>query len=101
MSRAGDPSIPWKWRSPPPWSARREAPRDGDMTTSTHWPGWPKRAFDVVVASVGLIVLAPLLGATALTIRLALGRPVLFAQRRPGRHARPFTIYKFRTMSGA
>ena len=50
------------------------------------WPGWPKRAFDFVVASVGLIVLAPLLGVIALAIRLVLGRPVIFAQRRPGRH---------------
>ncbi len=65
------------------------------------WPGWPKRAFDLVAASVGLIVLAPLLGVTALAIRLALGGPVIFAQRRPGRHGRPFVLYKFRTMSGA
>ncbi|HUP35377.1 MAG TPA: sugar transferase [Candidatus Limnocylindria bacterium] len=65
------------------------------------WPGWPKRVFDFVVASVGLIVLAPLLGVTALAIWLALGRPVIFAQRRPGRHGRPFILYKFRTMSNA
>jgi sugar transferase EpsL len=65
------------------------------------WPGWPKRAFDFVVASVGLIVLAPLLGVTALAIRLALGGPVIFAQRRPGRYARPFILYKFRTMMAA
>jgi lipopolysaccharide/colanic/teichoic acid biosynthesis glycosyltransferase len=65
------------------------------------WPGWPKRAFDLVVASVGLIVLAPLLGVTALAIWLVLGRPVIFTQRRPGRHGRPFMIYKFRTMSNA
>jgi lipopolysaccharide/colanic/teichoic acid biosynthesis glycosyltransferase len=38
---------------------------------------------------------------TALAIWLALGRPVIFAQRRPGRHARPFILYKFRTMSAA
>jgi sugar transferase EpsL len=62
------------------------------------WPGWPKRAFDLVVASIGLIVLAPLLGVTALAIGLALGRPVIFAQRRPGWHAKPFILYKFRTM---
>ena len=65
------------------------------------WPGWPKRAFDLVVASVSLIVLAPLLGVTAVAIRLALGGPIIFAQRRPGRHARPFVLYKFRTMSTA
>lgn len=65
------------------------------------WPGWPKRAVDFVVASIGLIVLAPLLGVTALAIRLALGGPVIFAQQRPGRHARPFILYKFRTMRTA
>ena len=65
------------------------------------WPGWPKRAFGLVVASVGLIVLAPLLGVTALAIWRVLGRPVIFTQRRPGRHGRPFMIYKFRTMSNA
>lgn len=65
------------------------------------WPGWPKRAFDLVAASVGLIVLAPLLGVIALAIWLVLGRPVIFAQRRPGRHAQPFVLYKFRTMSTA
>jgi sugar transferase EpsL len=76
----------------------------GDVTTprgAGRWPGWPKRAFDLVVASVGLVVLAPLLGVIALAIRLVLGRPVIFAQRRPGRDGRPFVIYKFRTMSGA
>ena len=68
---------------------------------NVRWSGWPKRAFDLVAASVGLIALAPLLGVTALAIRLALGGPVIFAQRRPGRHGRPFVLYKFRTMSGA
>jgi sugar transferase EpsL len=65
------------------------------------WPGWPKRAFDFAVALVGLILLTPLLGVTALAIRVSLGRPVIFAQRRPGRYARPFTLYKFRTMRAA
>jgi lipopolysaccharide/colanic/teichoic acid biosynthesis glycosyltransferase len=65
------------------------------------WPGWPKRAVDFVGAAVGVIVLAPLLAVTALAVWLALGRPVIFAQRRPGWHARPFTLYKFRTMSDA
>ena len=76
----------------------------GDVRTPVRrpgwWPGWPKRAFDLVAASVGLVVLAPLLGVTALAIRLALGGPVIFAHRRPGRHGRPFVLYKFRTMSG-
>jgi sugar transferase EpsL len=65
------------------------------------WPGWPKRGFDCVSAALALILLAPLLGLIALVVRLGLGRPVIFRQRRPGRHGRPFTLYKFRTMRDA
>lgn len=65
------------------------------------WPGWPKRGFDSAAAALALIVLAPVLGAIALAVGLGLGRPVIFTQRRPGRHGRPFTLYKFRTMRDA
>ena len=57
-----------------------------------------KRIIDIVGAAVGLIVLSPLLLAIALAIRMRDGSPVLFRQVRVGRHGRPFTIYKFRTM---
>lgn len=57
-----------------------------------------KRLFDVIAAGLALILLAPLLGAVALLVRAKLGRPVLFRQLRPGRHGRPFTLLKFRTM---
>lgn len=57
-----------------------------------------KRILDVVGAIAGLILLSPLLVATAFAIRLNDGSPVLFRQVRIGRHGRPFTIYKFRTM---
>jgi sugar transferase EpsL len=57
-----------------------------------------KRAFDLAAASMLLLVCAPLLGATALLVRLKLGRPVLFVQTRPGLHGRPFRLVKFRTM---
>lgn len=60
-----------------------------------------KRAFDFVVAGAMLIVLAPLLLALALSVRLALGSPVLFRQTRPGLGGRPFAILKFRTMTDA
>jgi sugar transferase EpsL len=60
-----------------------------------------KRAFDVVVSLAALIGLSPVLAAVALTVRLALGRPVLFRQQRPGLAGRPFTLYKFRTMRPA
>jgi len=57
-----------------------------------------KRVLDIVGAVAGLIFLSPLLIGTALAIRLRDGSPILFRQVRIGRHGRPFTICKFRTM---
>ncbi|CAB4543859.1 MAG: sugar transferase [Actinobacteria bacterium] len=57
-----------------------------------------RRAVDVVVASLGLLVLAPLLAATAVAIRVRMGRGILFRQRRLGLAGRPFVLLKFRTM---
>ena len=60
-----------------------------------------KRAFDAVAALTGLVVASPVLALTAVGGALALGRPVLFRQERPGRDGRLFCILKFRTMSDA
>jgi len=60
-----------------------------------------KRFIDFSAALLGLLVLAPLLLLVALLIRLTMGAPVCFSQRRPGWHARPFVLYKFRTMRQA
>ena len=57
-----------------------------------------KRAFDWVMASVGLAVLAPVLLLIALAIKLDSPGPVFFRQERVGRHGRLFRIHKFRTM---
>ncbi|HEX7197768.1 MAG TPA: sugar transferase [Candidatus Limnocylindria bacterium] len=57
-----------------------------------------KRAIDIVGATVGLVLLSPLLIGTAVAIRLTDGAPVLFRQTRIGLHGRPFTMFKFRTM---
>jgi sugar transferase EpsL len=60
-----------------------------------------KRALDLVVALAGLVLIAPILVATALAVRIGLGRPVLFRQMRPGLGGRPFALLKFRTMTRA
>lgn len=60
-----------------------------------------KRAFDFAVAFFLLALLAPVLFVVALSVRVFLGRPVLFRQGRPGLHGRPFVFYKFRTMNNA
>ena len=58
-----------------------------------------KRAFDLVVASLALVLLSPVIVALAVLVRFKLGGgPIIFQQRRPGLHGKPFTIYKFRTM---
>lgn len=58
-----------------------------------------KRAFDVVLAASGLVVLSPLLAAIWLAVRLSSPGPAVFSQERLGRDERPFTMYKFRSMS--
>jgi sugar transferase EpsL len=58
-----------------------------------------KRAFDAAGAALLLVLLSPLLAVIAIIVRIALGSPVLFRQRRPGLHGRPFLLLKFRTMS--
>ncbi len=57
-----------------------------------------KRAIDIVLALVGLIVLSPVFVAVAAAMVVMEGRPVLFRQVRVGLHGRPFSIVKFRTM---
>lgn len=65
----------------------------------TRWAGsQAKRVFDICVAVPSLLVLTPVLAATALAVKLSSSGPVLFAQTRSGRNGRPFTIFKFRTM---
>jgi len=58
-----------------------------------------KRAIDVMVAGTGLLVLAPVLAAVAVAVRLSMGAPVLFLQVRPGIGGKPFVLRKFRTMT--
>lgn len=60
-----------------------------------------KRLLDLSLTLTALIVLAPLLLLLALLVRLKLGSPILFRQRRPGINGRAFTLLKFRTMTDA
>jgi lipopolysaccharide/colanic/teichoic acid biosynthesis glycosyltransferase len=60
-----------------------------------------KRLLDISVAVTVLLLLSPILIAIAAAVRFSMGKPVLFAQVRPGYREEPFTIYKFRTMGDA
>lgn len=57
-----------------------------------------KRAFDLLGASLALLLLAPLMAGVALWIKFDSAGPVFFRQQRVGRHGVPFLIHKFRTM---
>ncbi len=63
-----------------------------------HWQQIVKRAIDIVVSIVVLIVFSPLFLILALAIKTASKGPVFFKQERIGLHGHPFTIYKFRSM---
>jgi Undecaprenyl-phosphate glucose phosphotransferase len=69
----------------------RESPMVG-------WAAVQKRAFDVVVASLLLVLLAPLLALAGLAVWLGSGRPIFFRQERMGLDGRVFQMVKFRTM---
>jgi exopolysaccharide biosynthesis polyprenyl glycosylphosphotransferase len=59
-----------------------------------------KYLFDRVAAAFALVLVLPVFVAVATAVRVSLGRPVLFRQRRVGRDAEPFEMLKFRTMHG-
>jgi exopolysaccharide biosynthesis polyprenyl glycosylphosphotransferase len=67
-------------------------------TRAGTWQSLIKILFDRVASTFLLILLSPVLLAIWLAIKLESPGPVLFRQRRSGRHGDPFTMYKFRTM---
>lgn len=58
-----------------------------------------KRALDVVVSGVALVLLSPVYLCVSILVFLTMGAPTIFTQERPGRNGRPFTVRKFRTMA--
>ncbi len=66
-------------------------------------PGVPiaKRLLDLLLTSLGVVIISPLLLVLALSVLLAHGAPVLFRQKRPGYRCQPFMNLKFRTMTEA
>lgn len=58
-----------------------------------------KRLFDFIAALFGFILFSPVVLIIAFLVRIRIGSPVFFSQRRPGLHGNPFFMYKFRTMT--
>jgi lipopolysaccharide/colanic/teichoic acid biosynthesis glycosyltransferase len=61
----------------------------------------PKRLFDLALTISGLVLVSPILLLVAVLVRIFHGSPVVFRHKRPGLHGKPFTLYKFRTMTNA
>jgi sugar transferase (PEP-CTERM system associated) len=64
----------------------------------SRWTRFQKRAIDLVLASVGTILSAPLTLVTALAVYLESDGPILYCQERVGENGKIFTVYKFRSM---
>ena len=71
------------------------------MTPSRPLYQFTKRALDLFYALLLLPLLGPVMLVTWVLVRVRMGRPALFQQVRPGLHARPFVIHKFRSMIDA
>ncbi|MGK5533846.1 sugar transferase, partial [Streptomyces sp. URMC 129] len=105
---AGDEGWGWGWdlaaarRAAPGhlwgFACRRLDPPPGPRRAAARPARYAKRALDVAVAGVVLVLAAPLLGACALAVRLGDGPGVLFRQERVGKDGRPFVMLKFRTV---
>jgi len=60
-----------------------------------------KRLFDLLLTILGTLLILPYLLILAFFVRIFHGKPLLFVQIRPGKHGKPFRMYKFRTMTNA
>ena len=58
-----------------------------------------KRILDFLLSLIALIILSPILLIVAILVKIKLGSPVIFKQKRPGKNEKIFTLYKFRTMT--
>lgn len=65
----------------------------------TFYEKYIKRALDMLLSGMAMVVLSPILLITALLVRVKLGSPILFTQERPGKGEKIFKLYKFRSMT--
>jgi lipopolysaccharide/colanic/teichoic acid biosynthesis glycosyltransferase len=109
LSRAGQTRVHGEFRQEQIWEAlhqeylallktrnrsslRHAPPRVGRIS---------KRILDVAASGAAIILVSPLIALVALATWIGMGRPILFRQTRPGYRAKPFTLFKFRTLTNA
>lgn len=76
-------------------------PRQRGLRHTMLYRRFGKRQFDFICALLALIILLPIILVFAVLIRVKLGSPVIFRQKRPGRHGKLFTLFKLRSMTDA
>lgn len=69
--------------------------------TSRLYRDYIKRFLDIVLSAGAIVVLSPVMAVTAVLVRIKLGSPAIFKQRRPGKDEKIFEMYKFRSMTDA
>ena len=84
--------------SPRPAGLSLEAAEARPVASTAGLSGFLKRAADIVVSLVAIVLLAPVMILIAILVKLDTPGPVLFTSRRIGRNREPFMMLKFRTM---
>ena len=69
-----------------------------ETTPAQEWQLFIKRATDIVISGIGIVVLSPIFLLIAILIKLTSPGPVFYIQRRSGVNGRKFVLYKFRSM---
>lgn len=70
-----------------------------DLKVTGIYNKYIKRAIDLILSLTALVVLSPVYLFVAVLVRIKLGSPIIFRQKRPGLNEKIFTLYKFRTMT--
>lgn len=104
MASLSNPEIAVHWISDMP--SPTDLPSvDPDLPRPNAWTAWPipwgrtaKRVFDILGATLGLLILSPLFAVVSLAIWLTSGRPIFYLQDRVGQGGRTFRMIKFRSM---
>jgi exopolysaccharide biosynthesis polyprenyl glycosylphosphotransferase len=102
IAQINKPEVAVHWLTDEDTRADAPAGSNDDLlpwpSLAPQWERVAKRALDISLALLGLIVLTPLFTIVALAIVLTSGRPILYSQERVGRGGRIFRMFKFRSM---
>jgi lipopolysaccharide/colanic/teichoic acid biosynthesis glycosyltransferase len=76
-----------------------QSQKNTDLKVTGIYNKYAKRLMDLILSLIALVVLSPVYIFVAVLVRIKLGSPVIFTQKRPGFNEKIFTLYKFRTMT--